>query len=170
MSGSAWFETKRADGKQRESVEFFCKFLDVDCDRVAIENPVGIISGDYVKEWFPELSIKYGLPIKPTQTIQPWMFGDNHAKTTCLWLKGLIELVPQVTEEPELEWFEWVEKKTGKVKRQPMWYAEAWLSGGKDRGKIRSRTFPGIAKAMAEQWGNYITTGEIPEGGQYSLW
>lgn len=171
VSGAAWFEKKRANGSQLESVEFFCKFLEIDCDKVAIENPVGIISGEYVKEWFPQIASKYGLPIKPTQTIHPWMFGDNYAKGTCLWLKGLERLVPEVTEEPQLEWYEWVDSKSGRTKRQPLWYAKAWLDGKKDRAKIRSKTFPGIARAMAEQWGNGIRPQyNIEKGGQMSLW
>lgn len=152
-SGARHFELKRADGRQAEGIEFFCKFLTADCDRIAIENPVGIISGDYIPKYFPDLATKYGLPIKPTQIIHPWMFGDNHAKSTCLWLKGLPMLVPEVTEQPELEYFEWVESKTGKVKRQPKWYAEAFKLPPAERAKVRSKTFPGIAKAMATTWG-----------------
>ena len=153
VSGAAWFEKKRADGRQKEGIEFFAKFLNADCDRVVIENPVGIISGDYIPKWFPELAVKYGFPIKPTQKIHPWMFGDNFSKTTCLWIKGLPTLTPLITEQPELEWFEWVDSKTGKKKRQPKWFADAWKLSPEERSKVRSKTFPGIAKAMAEQWG-----------------
>lgn len=155
VSGAAHFEKKREDGRQREGIDFFCQFLNADCDKVAIENPIGIISGDYIPKWFPDLAEKYGLPKKPTQVIHPWMFGDNYSKSTCLWLKGLGPLVPMVTEQPELEWKEWVDKKTGKKKRQPLWFYKA-LADSKtpeERAKIRSKTFPGIAKAMAEQWG-----------------
>lgn len=153
VSGAAWFERKREDGSQRESVLFFCKFLEADCDRVAIENPVGIISGDYIKKWFPDIAEQYGLPQKPTQIIQPWMFGDNYAKATCFWLKGLNPLEPEVTEQPELEWYEWTDKN-GRQKRQPLWYAQAWLLNKEDRAKVRSKTFPGVARAIAEQWGD----------------
>lgn len=153
VSGTRHFEKKRADGRQREGIEFFCQFLNVDCDKVAIENPVGIISGDYIPTHFPDIAEKYGLPRKPTQVIQPWMFGDNAKKTTCLWLKGLKPLVPDITEEPELEYYEWVCAKTGRKKRQPLWYYKARTG---DHGKNRSKTFPGIAKAMAEQWGGKI--------------
>lgn len=153
VSGAAWFEKKRADGRQKDGIEFFAKFLNADCDRIAIENPVGIISGDYIPKWFPELAVKYGFPIKPTQKIHPWMFGDNFSKTTCLWIKGLPALTPLITEQPELEWFEWIDSKTGKKKRQPKWFADAWKLSPEERSKVRSRTFPGIAKAMAEQWG-----------------
>ena len=153
VSGAAWFEKKRADGRQKDGIEFFAKFLNADCDRIVIENPVGIISGDYIPKWFPELATKYGFPIKPTQKIHPWMFGDNFSKTTCLWIKGLPTLTPLITEQPELEWFEWIDSKTGKKKRQPKWFADAWKLSPEERSKVRSKTFPGIAKAMAEQWG-----------------
>lgn len=153
VSGAAWFQRKREDGTQRQGIELFCKFLDADCEKVAIENPIGIISGNYIKTYFPDISAQYGLPKKPTQIIQPWQFGDNYEKSTCLWLKGLNQLVPEVTEQPELEWFEWVDKKTGKKKRQPKWFAEAFKLPPEERARVRSKTFPGIAKAMAEQWG-----------------
>lgn len=151
VSGAAWFAKKREDGRQRWGIEFFCEFLSADCDRVAIENPVGIISGDYIPTWFPDIADKYSLPRKPTQIIHPWMFGDNFNKSTCLWLKNLQPLVASVTEQPELEWFEWTDK-TGKKKRQPKWFVEALHLPPEERAKVRSKTFPGIAKAMAEQW------------------
>lgn len=153
VSGAAWFEKKREDGRQAWGIEFFCKFLNADCGKVAIENPVGIISGDYIPKHFPNLAKKYNLPRKPTQIIHPWMFGDNYSKSTCLWLKGLEPLVPLVTEQPELDWFVWTDGKTGKQKRQPKWFADAWKLPPDERAKVRSKTFPGIAKAMAEQWG-----------------
>ena len=161
VSGAMFFEKKREDGRQREGVEFFCKFLEADCDKVAIENPIGIISGNYVAEYYPDLAEKYGLPKKPTQVIQPWMFGDNHAKSTCLWLKGLRELEPEVTEEPALEWFDWIDGKTGKKKRQPKWYADAFHLSAEERARVRSKTFPGIARAMAEQWGGGYTPKQL---------
>lgn len=155
VSGARHFEKKREDGRQRWGIEFFGQFLNADCDRISIENPVGIISGDYIPKWFPDLAEKYELPRKASQVIHPWMFGDNYSKSTCLWLKGLELLVPLVTEQPELEWKEWVDKKTGKTKRQPLWFYEALRNSKtpEERAKIRSKTFPGIAKAMAEQWG-----------------
>lgn len=154
VSGAMWFEQKRKDGRQRDAIEFFCKFLEADCDRVVIENPIGIISGDYVLNHFPDLSERYNLPRKPDQIIHPWMFGDNYAKSTCLWLRGVEPLIPLVEHQPELEWFEWVDSKTGKKKRQPKWYADAFRLSPEERAKVRSRTFPGIANAMAAQWGN----------------
>ena len=165
ISGASWFEKKREDGRQREGVELFCKFFECDCDRVVIENPVGIISGDYVKQWFPDLAEKYNLPRKYTQLIHPWMFGDNFSKATCLWIKGLEPLTPSVTKRPDMEWFEWVDKsadneeqisffKTEKTKRQPKWFADAWKLPAEERQRVRSKTFPSIARAMADQWGN----------------
>lgn len=155
VSGARHFEKKRADGRQREGIEFFCNFLNADCDKIVIENPIGIISGKYIQEHFPDLAEKYGLPKEPTQIIHPWMFGDNYSKSTCLWEKGVKPLIPLVTEEPEMEWKEWVDKKTGKLKRQPKWFFDALRNAktAEERSIIRSKTFPGIAKAMAEQWG-----------------
>ena len=153
VSGARHFEKKRLDGRQKEGIEFFCNFLSADCDKIVIENPIGIISGKYIQEHFPDLAEKYGLPKEPTQIIHPWMFGDNHSKSTCLWEKGVEPLVPIVNEQPELDWFEFVDSKTGKKKRQPKWFADAWKLPPDERAKIRSKTFPGIAEAMAEQWG-----------------
>ena len=138
VSGAAWFAEKQHDMRQQKSCVFFMYFVLANCDRIAIENPVGIMSTVYKK---------------PTQIIQPWMFGDNYNKTTCLWLKGLEPLIPEIAEKPELEWFEWVDSKTGKKKRQPKWFADAWKLPPEERAKVRSKTFPGIARAMAEQWG-----------------
>lgn len=163
VSGARHFEQKRKDGRQKEGIEFFCKFLNADCDKIVIENPVGIISGDYVKKHFPELSKKYNLPIKPTQKIHPWMFGDNYSKKTCLWIKGLPPLIPMYTEEPEMEWKEWIDKKTGKIKRQNKWYYDAFIKckSAEERSRLRSKTFPGVAEAMADQWGKINKEGKF---------
>lgn len=147
VSGAAWFEKKRADGRQREGIEFFCQFLNADCDRVAIENPVGIISGGYIPKWFPDLAAKYGLPREVSQKIHPWQFGDSFEKTTCLWLKGL----PHLTPTNIVDKGEFITHKSGKKK--PKWFADALRLSPEERAKVRSKTFPGIAKAMAEQWG-----------------
>ena len=158
VSGAPHFEKKRVDGRQRQGIEFFCQFLKADCDKVVIENPVNIISGDYVTKWFPDLSEKYGLPKEPTQRVHPWMFGDNFSKNTCLWIKGLEPLKPHTLEQPEMEWKEWIDKRTGKKKRQNKWYFDALVNAKtpEERSRLRSKTFPGIAKAMAEQWGNNV--------------
>lgn len=139
VSGAAWFKEKQRNGKQQMGIGFFLMFTALDhIPKVVIENPIGIMSKLYRK---------------PDQIIQPWQFGDNYEKSTCLWLKGVDPLEPIVTEEPELEWFEWVNEKTGKTKKQPKWYADAWKLPPQERAMVRSKTFPGIAKAMAEQWG-----------------
>lgn len=151
VSGASSFEKKRANGTQRTSIEFFAKIMNCNCDRLCIENPVGIISGDYIKQWFPDLADKYNLPIKPTQIIQPWNFGDNFSKKTCLWLKGLESLPLLVTEQPALETVEFI-RKDGTINRMPKWYADAWRLPKAERSRIRSKTFPGIAKAMADNW------------------
>ena len=160
VSGASWFEKKRADGRQREAIEFFCKFLVADCDRISIENPVGIMAGKYIPQWFPDLAIKYGLPKKPTQIIQPYEYGHAAKKTTCLWLKGLAPLVPTNIVDPG----EFYESPDG---RRYSVGASADMARD-ENGKIiswndprtaliRSKTYSGIAKAMAEQWaGNII--------------
>lgn len=148
VSGAAWFEQKRKDGRQQQGIDFFMKIVNADIPKIAIENPVGIMSNTYRK---------------PDQVIQPYFFGDEAQKTTCLWLKNLKPLYhnkevnlfdDNITHTGPGEFYQWKDSKTGKTKKQPLWYAEAWLSRNKnERAKIRSKTFPGIAKAMAEQWG-----------------
>ena len=146
VSGASWFEKKREDGRQREAIEFFCKFIYADCEKIVVENPVNIIGGDYVREYFPDLADKYYLPIKPTQQIQPYFFGDAFEKKTCLWLKGLPKLTPTniVKPPPRKEW------ESGCT--MPKWYADIWNLPRTEWSRLRSKTFPGVAKAMAEQW------------------
>lgn len=155
-SGAAWFEKKREDGRQRFGIDFFGKVMNADCDKIVLENPVNIISGNYIKEFFPDLCEKYGFPIAPTQRIHPWMFGDNFSKNTCLWIKGLPQLVPLTTEKPEMEYVYWTDKKTGKQKRQNKWYADAFKLSPEERAKVRSKTFPGVAQAMVDNWIEFI--------------
>lgn len=152
VSGARHFEKKRVDGRQREAIEFFCRFLNADCDRIAIENPVGIISGDYIQEHFPDLAEKYGLPKKHSQIIQPYEYGDPYKKTTCLWLKGIPMLTPtNVVDVCDIHQYVIRRgKSSGKVATFSRWIN----MGGKDRQANRSKTFPGIARAMAEQWGD----------------
>lgn len=129
VSGARWFPEKRANGSQRRSVEFFLKMLQM-CD--VLENPIGIMSGgDYMQKWYPELAM---YTRKPEQIIQPWQFGHGETKATCLWLKGLPLLQPTNI----------VDGREGKVWK---------MAPGPDRAKLRSKTYPGIARAMAEQWG-----------------
>ena len=145
VSGAAHFAKKREDGRQREGIEFFMSILNADCDKIVVENPIGIISGNYIGKHFPELKEKYGLPIKPSQIIQPWMFGHPESKATCLWNKGVPLL--KETNNVKLEMLE-----LPKNKQQRLHY----LPPSKNRAKLRSKTFPGIAKAMAEQWGGLL--------------
>ena len=150
VSGAAWFEKKRASGEQREGIEFFMNFVNADCPKIAIENPVGIISGDYISKWFPDLQEKYGFPIKPTQKIQPWQFGDEAQKSTCLWLKGLPPLAPtKIVGKGEMKANN---RKDGSVEYRAKWFEDARRLSPEERSKARSKTFPGIARAMAEQW------------------
>lgn len=150
VSGALRFAAKREDGRQREGLEFFCKFLEADCDRIAIENPVNIISGEYCKKWFPDIVEKYGLPIKPAQTIHPWMFGHPESKKTCLWLKGLPTLKPtNVLPLPQCGHWE-NQTKDGQNK---LMIDGKWIGFNDPRtAKYRSKTYTGIARAMAEQW------------------
>ena len=137
VSGAAHFEKKKADGRQQKSIDFFMEFVHAPIDKIAIENPIGIMSGIYRE---------------PDQIIQPWMFGDKAQKSTCLWLKNLNKLEPTNIVDKG-EFFEFTSKK-GEKKRMPMWYYKA-LQDAKtpsERSTLRSKTFLGIAKAMAEQF------------------
>ena len=136
VSGARHFAKKRADGRQQRSIEFFMRFANADCPKVAIENPIGIMSSHYRK---------------PDQIIQPYQFGDHARKSTCLWLKGLPKLIPTDIVDP------------GEIVRGGF-SVGASLNYARDENgkiipwndprtaKIRSKTFPGIARAMAEQW------------------
>lgn len=140
VTGNRWFNIDRYGEKaiqrhkdRKDAIDFFMAFANADCEKIAIENPVGIMSS----EWR-----------KPNQIINPWQFGDAFEKKTCLWLKGLPELTPtNIVEIPP-------RKKFDSGKSIPSWYAEAWHLPKEERAKLRSKTFPGIARAMAEQWGN----------------
>jgi hypothetical protein len=137
VSGAKHFKEKIADGRQQQGVDFFMHLVNAPIPKIAIENPIGIMSTKYRK---------------PNQIIQPWQFGDEAQKSTCLWLKNLPELLPTKI-VGRGEFTEWISKK-GVKKRQPKWYYEALRNAknNKERGMIRSKTFPGIAKAMAIQW------------------
>jgi hypothetical protein len=121
VSGARHFEAKRADGRQQEAIDFFLELARAPIPRIAIENPVCIMSS---------------LWREPDQTIQPWMFGHGETKATCLWLKGLPPLVPTMI-------------VSGRYPRVHL------MPPSEDRWKERSRTYEGIADAMAQQWGNY---------------
>ena len=150
VSGSQWFEQKIKDGRQKEGIDFFLKIAKANIKHIAIENPIGIMSKNYMP---------------PSQIIQPYYFGDKAQKTTCLWLKNLPKLYHNatpnlfddiITHTDKGEFIEWIDKKTGKLKKQPLWYAQARSLKGEERSKVRSKTFPGIADAMAKQWSDYI--------------
>lgn len=111
------------------------QFVNADCDHIAIENPVGIISTVWRK---------------PDQIIQPYMFGDSVSKRTCLWLKGLPKLQATNIVDPPPR----VKYASGKT-MDPSWVRTFYLPPA-ERAKERSKTYPGIAKAMAEQWSKII--------------
>jgi len=117
VSGARWFKDKQQE--QIEALEFVKALLDAPIDRIALENPISIISSKIRK---------------PDQIVQPWQHGHGETKATCLWLKGLPKLVPT----------DIVEGRKARVHMMPP---------SKDRWKLRSETYSGIAKAMADQWG-----------------
>lgn len=117
VSGARWFKDKKKE--QAQAIQFFLSLVELDCPRIAIENPIGVMSTIYRK---------------PDQIIQPWQFGHGETKATCLWLKNLPLLKPTYI----------VDGRINRVHREPP---------GPDRWKNRSRTYRGIANAMAEQWG-----------------
>lgn len=142
VTGNRWFNVdKYGDkaiqrAKNREgAIEFFTKLCNVDIEYIAVENPVGVMSSIYRK---------------PEQIIQPYVFGDEARKTTCLWLKNLPKLTPtKIVSQGES-----VEFASGK--RMPKWYADAFKLSPSERQKERSKTFQGIADALAKQWSDYI--------------
>lgn len=129
VSGARWFPEKVADGRQQAGIDLFLALAHADVPRVAIENPVGIMSTVWRK---------------PDQIVQPWFYGDEATKTTCLWLRNLPPLfATKVVGRGVIQVV-----KSGR--RLPEWYSNA---PRKTRKIVRSRTFPGLAAAMAEQWG-----------------
>jgi site-specific DNA-cytosine methylase len=119
VSGARHFKEKRMDGRQQAAISFFMRLAKADIPRIAIENPVCIMSSVWRK---------------PDQVIQPWQFGHGETKATCLWLKNL----------PLLEPTNIVEGREARIHRMPP---------SQDRWKERSKTYQGIAEAMAAQWG-----------------
>jgi len=119
VSGARHFAAKQSSGVQQEALDFVQRLLDADIPKICLENPVSIIS----------TRIR-----KPSQVIQPWMFGHGETKATCLWLKGLPKLYPTNLVDG----------------RKP---AVHYMPPSPERWKNRSRTYPGIALAMAAQWG-----------------
>ena len=140
VTGNRWFNVEKYGDKAHERIklreeakEFFMKFANADCDKIMIENPVGVMSTAWRK---------------PDQIVQPYYFGDPFEKRTCLWLKGLPKLKKTNEVEPEPR----IKYASGYT--MPAWYANL---PPKDRAKERSKTFPGFAEAMAEQWGDSQT-------------
>jgi len=138
VTGNRWFNIDRYGEKaikrhqdRKEAIDFFMLFANADCEKIVIENPVGVMSSHWRK---------------PNQIINPFQFGDAFEKKTCLWIKGLPNLEATNIVEPPPR----TEFKSGKT--MSAWYAEAWKLPNAERAKLRSKTFPGIAKAMAEQW------------------
>ena len=143
VSGAKWFPEKTRDGRQQMGAGFFLAFTALDhVPHVAIENPVGIMSTLYRK---------------PDQIIEPWQFGDPHEKKTCLWLKNLPPLTPTRVVEPVPR----VRFASGKT--DPDWRAETRGLKGHLRSVARSKTFPGIAAAMARQWVQAVRDGYMTE-------
>lgn len=127
VSGARWFaEGKKPLSLRKEAADFFLKFANADIPKIAIENPVSVMSTIYRK---------------PDQIIHPWQYGHEEEKTTCLWLKGLPKLEPTNNVREKM-------MKLSKKERERNWY----MSPGPERAKERSKTYPGIARAMAEQW------------------
>lgn len=128
VSGARYFKQKQKNGSQQKSIDFFLTLISAPIPKICVENPVGIMSTLYRK---------------PDQIIQPWQFGHSESKATCLWLSGLPTLLPT---------------KILKIPANGRWDNQTKSGQNKlgpsiDRWKIRSRTYSGIAEAMAEQWG-----------------
>ena len=137
LSGSQHWPQKQKDGRQEKAIDFFMSLVKAPIEKICIENPMSIMSTAYRK---------------PDQIIQPWQYGHEAQKTTCLWLKNLNKLEP-TNIVSKGEFIEFVSKK-GVKKRQPKWYFDA-LKNSKtkeDRTTLRSKTFKGIAEAMANQF------------------
>jgi site-specific DNA-cytosine methylase len=128
VSGAAWFKAKRESGVQQEALAFVQRLMDADIPKICIENPVSIISSQIRK---------------PEQIIQPYQFGHLEQKKTCLWLKNLPKLTDTSNVYEEM-------MMLPKKDREKMHY----LPPSPDRWKLRSKTYQGIADAMANQWGS----------------
>ena len=137
VSGNRWFNVERYGEKaierereRAEAIKFFMLFANADCEKIAIENPIGVMSTVWRK---------------PNQIIQPYQFGHPYTKQTCLWLKGLPELLPtDILERPESGWVNQSFTPDGRY---------GGFNSKFSGAKMRSKTFHGIAQAMADQWG-----------------
>jgi len=144
VSGAAWFEQKRKDGRQQKGIDFFMKLVNAPIGIIAIENPVGIMSTLYRK---------------PDQIVHPYFFGDAYSKSTCFWLKNLPRLfhskendlfATKTHVEPEYILCNSKKNKSGKSK-----YSKFAMMG-KGKSKERSLTPKGLADAIGQQWGKYL--------------
>ena len=138
VSGNRWFNVSRYGNKaiqrqkdRMDAIELFMAFVHAYCDRIAIENPIGCMSSTYRK---------------PDQVVHPYWFGDAERKATCLWLKGLPPLTPTRMVTPVI-----ITGKNGKT--DSPWHLNTLGLPEDERRRARSKTFPGLAKAIAEQWG-----------------
>ena len=181
VSGARHFDKKRKDGRQKQGIDFFMKMIHAPISRIAVENPIGIMSTEHDK---------------PTQIIQPYQFGDPYSKSTCLWLKNLppLRYIKKKEILVESEYYnnrhskKWENNKgefeildllradKGKEQKLPLKFLEderlpmevdkgefvtfssgkrmaKWYNEASGNGHLRSKTFPGIARAMADQWG-----------------
>lgn len=128
VSGARWFKDKQKDGRQQKAIDFFMMLAEYPhIPKIAVENPIGIMSTNYRK---------------PDQIVHPWMFGDPYSKATCWWLKGLPKLEPTV----DVDTADKGEFVIHGGKKLAKWYS--------NRERKRDMTFPGMAHAMAEQWTN----------------
>lgn len=141
-TGNRWFDVSRYGNSaierfklRAEAAQFFMQFVNCNAKRVAIENPIGYMSTYYRK---------------PTQIIHPYMFGDPERKATCLWIRGLPNIVPTDVVKPNVICY-----KNGSGTDSP-WHMETMKMPPAERSRARSMTFPGMAKAIAQQWGDYL--------------
>lgn len=142
VSGARWFPEKQKDFRQQKSIVFFMQTILCNASRVAVENPIGIMSTCYRK---------------PDQIIQPWQFGHDETKATCLWLKNLPKLLPtKIMEKPEVGWKNQSFTPDGRYKSFVNYDERGKIMAWNDpeTAKLRSKTYEGIAKAMADQWGS----------------
>ena len=146
VSGAAWFKEKIKDGRQQQAIDFFMAMINAPIDKIAVENPICIMSSVYRK---------------PDQIVHPYYFGEEFSKPTCFWLKNLsplrygkeVQIALGETTPPQTDVVgkgELITSKSGRRGAQWIW----WLPPSPERAKIRSKTFQGIAEAMANQWGS----------------
>lgn len=142
VTGNRWFNVEKYGDKaiqrqkdREDAIKFFIKLSEVDIEHIVVENPIGVISTVYRK---------------PDQIIQPYMFGDAERKSICLWLKNLPLLISTNIVEPEI-----IQYKNGKG-TDSKWHMESIGMSPSERSKFRSKTFQGIADALAKQYSEYI--------------